>query len=29
MVQLGDGLFGVTYQDGTTKEELSAIIRFR
>jgi hypothetical protein len=29
MVQLGDGLFGVTYQDGPTKEALSAIIRFR
>lgn len=29
MVQLGDGLFGVTYQDAATKEELSAIISFR
>jgi len=29
MVQLGDGLFAVTYQDATTKEELSAIVSFR
>jgi hypothetical protein len=29
MIHLGDGLFGVTYQDATTKEELSAVISFR
>jgi hypothetical protein len=29
MVQLGDGLFGVTYEDATTKEKLSAVVSFR
>ena len=29
MVQLGDGLFGVTYEDANTKEKLSAIVSFR
>ena len=29
MVPLGDGLFGVTFQDVTTREELSAVISFR
>ncbi|MBI5686948.1 MAG: hypothetical protein HZC54_17910 [Verrucomicrobia bacterium] len=29
MVQLGDGLFGVTYEDTTTKEKFSAIVSFR
>ena len=29
MVQLGDGLFGVTYEDSTTKEKLSAVVSFR
>ena len=29
IVQLGDGLFAVTFRDSTTGEELSAIISFR
>lgn len=29
MVQLGDGLFGVSYEDPKTKEDYSAIINFR
>ena len=29
MIPLGDGIFGVTFQDTTTKEELSAIISIR
>ena len=29
LIQLGDGLFGITYQDFNTKEEFSAILSFR
>ena len=29
MVQLGDGLFGVTYEESTTKQKLSAVVSFR
>ncbi len=29
MVQLGDGLIGITYTDGQTHEELSAVLSFR
>jgi len=29
LIQLGDGLFGLTYKDPTTKEEYSAVINFR
>ena len=29
MVQLGDGLFGVTYETPDTKEELSAVLSFK
>ncbi len=29
MIQLGDGLFGVTYTDPDTKEGFSAVLSFR